>query len=98
LLTSELATTPVPQARPHLALAMELDGPRVRVQVADGGVDPPRARPVPRTNDADGGDAQSVPDAPGGLGLALVTALATRWGFEQRRGDGKVVWFELAAS
>jgi anti-sigma regulatory factor (Ser/Thr protein kinase) len=31
---------------------------------------------------------------PGGLGLAIVERLASRWGAE-RSPDGKVVWFEL---
>lgn len=90
LLTSELATNAVRHARTEFALAMEREGARVRVQVADGNDDTPQARPMRDR------DRAAASDAPGGLGLALVTALATRWGFERRPGDGKVVWFELA--
>lgn len=101
LLTSELATNAVRHARTEFGLAMERDGPRVRVQVADGSTDTPHARPAAgaeTTDAADSARTDDAPSAPGGLGLALVTALSARWGFEQRRGDGKVVWFELAAA
>jgi anti-sigma regulatory factor (Ser/Thr protein kinase) len=101
LLTSELATNAVRHARTEFALAIERDGPRVRVQVADGSADTPRAGPTARADSADAADGTrtgDAPNAPGGLGLAVVTALSSRWGFEQRRGDGKVVWFELAAA
>ena len=34
--------------------------------------------------------------APRGRGMRLVEAIATRWGVEEH-GEGKAVWFELAA-
>lgn len=84
LLTTELAANAVRHSRTdHIELTVEWEDSRVRVAVADGS-------PVPPT--------VMHPDlmAPGGRGLQLVDALATRWGFE-RRADGKVVWFELCA-
>ena len=91
LLTSELATNAVQHAHTEFALAMEREGACVRVEVADGSARTPHARTMP------GEDPADPQGTPGGLGLALVTALATRWGFAQYRGGGKVVWFELAA-
>ncbi|HZR14231.1 MAG TPA: ATP-binding protein [Acidimicrobiia bacterium] len=91
LLTSELATNAVRHARTRFRLSVERDGPCLRVEVTDASDEPRRVSPSDPLHDP-------VTPEPGGLGLALVTALATRWGFEQRRGDGEVVWFELAAS
>ncbi|NAZ82945.1 SpoIIE family protein phosphatase [Kineococcus sp. R8] len=57
----------------------------VRVVVQDGNPDPPVLRHVGA-------------EATGGRGVALVDALATRWGYEPlpSPGVGKTVWFELA--
>jgi serine/threonine-protein kinase RsbW len=56
----------------------------VRVDVDDGNPDPPQLRHV---------GAEST----GGRGVALVDALATRWGYAPLRPPrvGKAVWFEL---
>ena len=56
----------------------------LRVEVADFSSEPPRLG---------GFDL----DAMSGRGLALVEALADRWGVETHR-SGKCVWFELADS
>ena len=37
------------------------------------------------------------PDSPGGRGLAIVEAIARRWGWSADPAGGKEVWFEVAA-
>ena len=54
----------------------------VEIRVTDGGAD---GAPLPRT---------AAPDAQDGRGLAIVDALAVRWGV-QRDGLGQCVWAEL---
>ena len=54
----------------------------VEIRVTDGGAD---RQPLPRT---------AGPDAQDGRGLAIVAALAVRWGVE-RDGLGQCVWAEL---
>ncbi|WP_025618086.1 ATP-binding protein [Salinispora cortesiana] len=57
-------------------------GPRIRLQVTDGGA------PVePRIRAVD-------PDAPDGRGLHIVAALSSRWGID-RDGLGQSVWAEF---
>lgn len=57
-------------------------GPRIRLQVTDGGAPVgPRVRPV-------------EPDAPDGRGLHIVAALSSRWGVD-RDGLGQSVWAEF---
>lgn len=84
LLTTELAANAVRHATvDRFYLTLHCDADRVRVEVADGSLEPPVVlRPDPM--------------ATSGRGLQLVDALADRWGFE-RREHGKVVWFELAS-
>lgn len=60
-----------------------VDGDAVEVRVTDGGS--PRQQPQVRT---------VRPDSLDGRGLAIVAALATRWGVE-RDGLGQSVWAEL---
>jgi anti-sigma regulatory factor (Ser/Thr protein kinase) len=91
LLTSELVTNVVRHARTQLTLVLRLES-AVRVEVHDGVAatrafreilaEPPTA--VPATS-------------PGGRGLGLVSALASRFGLDDDPGawGGKVVWFEL---
>lgn len=57
-------------------------GPRVRLQVTDGG-----ALTEPRLRAID-------PDAPDGRGLRIVAGLSTRWGID-RDGLGQNVWAEF---
>jgi anti-sigma regulatory factor (Ser/Thr protein kinase) len=91
LLTSELVTNVVRHARTHLTLAVRTE-PVVRVEVHDGVAATRAFRAIlaePPT---------SVPaTSPGGRGLGLVSALATRFGLDDNPGEwhGKVVWFEL---
>ena len=84
LLTSELVTNGVRHARTPLALWVEWDGHSVRVALKDRDRRPPQPRP----ND---------PKEPGGLGLAIIDAVASRWGYEREADGAKVVWFELEA-
>lgn len=63
-------------------LSWSIEPPEVRVRVTDGGSgQAPLARPA-------------SPDAVDGRGLAIVAALALRWGFEADR-DGRCVWADL---
>jgi anti-sigma regulatory factor (Ser/Thr protein kinase) len=85
LLTSELVTNAVRHGAsdPHesiLLSARRTDG-TVRVEVCDEGLTAFDAEP-------DGTDLME----PGGNGLVLVEALASRWGVN--RGQPKCVWFE----
>lgn len=81
LLTSELVTNAVLHGRSEVCVEIEATGLGVRVSV----IDENSRRPVIVAED---------PDALDGRGLALVDALASRWGVEERR-IGKAVWFEL---
>ena len=83
LLVSELVTNSVRHAGGSaIALAVEIDARRARVEVADagGGFRPPPA-PVP-------GEAR-----PSGWGLYLVERFSDRWGVS-REGHTRV-WFEI---
>ncbi len=84
LLTSELVTNAVLHGRSEVCVEVGVADGRVRVAV----VDENSRRPAPVPED---------PDALDGRGLALVDALADRWGVEERSG-GKAVWFELGLS
>lgn len=81
VITSELVTNAVLHARTAITLRVEVKGPTVRIEVFDENPRLPVVAPCP-------------PDATSGRGLALVTALATSWGMENRAG-GKVVWAEV---
>lgn len=80
LLTSELAANAVLHARTPFSLEVNAVDGFVRVVVTDGGGGTPAiADPQPEV---------------GGLGLRLVSTVATRWG-TGRDGDETSVWFEL---
>ncbi|GGZ79764.1 hypothetical protein GCM10010389_16770 [Streptomyces echinoruber] len=64
-------------------LAVSVDGARLRIEVHD-----PDVRALPAVVRADA-------ESEGGRGLALVDAVAERWGV-QPGPDGKVTWCELA--
>lgn len=83
LMVSELVTNAVVHAASGVSLRVH-PGPVTRIEVEDEGG--PLAGPivVPARDDL----------GPGGLGLAIVDALATRWGTDQAP-LGKIVWFEL---
>lgn len=83
LLTGELVSNAVVHGPPGdpVTVRVRIDGPVVRVMVSDmGGGVPTVGHPEPT--------------APSGRGLALVEALATAWGTQNRPG-GKTVWFEV---
>ena len=82
LLVSELVTNAVVHARSGVRVTVHVDAHWVRVEVEDQGPGRPTVRPFMR-------------DQPTGLGLDVVKELATDWGTE-RRGQCKVVWFEIA--
>lgn len=82
LLTSELVATAVRHARPGpVRLCVDGEPRRVQVQVSDS------SDTVPVVGALDGA-------ATSGRGLAMVQALASRWGVTVAR-PGKVVWFVL---
>jgi len=82
LLTSELVTNVVLHASTPMVLAVSLTSTQVlRVEVTDLAPDRPLRPRLPGTSTE-------------GRGLALVAALASRWGVEPREG-GKTVWVEL---
>ena len=85
LLTSEVLTNAVVHTRAHerIALTAHQGADCVRVEVTDTDVTLPVVRP---------GSA----GRPGGNGMRIVDALATRWGIELHPGRGKTVWFEAA--
>ena len=83
LLVSETVTNALVHAGPsEISLELVRLPGRLRIAVSDGTVAPLSRRNV-------GNDEE------GGRGLALLDALATRWGCETDPG-GKTVWFELA--
>ncbi|HUF32009.1 MAG TPA: ATP-binding protein [Acidimicrobiales bacterium] len=81
LVISEMATNAVLHAATDFEVRVDVFSDRLRVEVADGD----RRVPVRRQSDL----AQ-----PGGLGMVVVEACATRWGVGDREG-GKVVWAEF---
>jgi anti-sigma regulatory factor (Ser/Thr protein kinase) len=81
LLTSELVTNAVLHGRSDVCIEVEVLDPVVRISVFDEN----SRHPAPVGED---------PDALDGRGLALVDALAERWGVEDRP-LGKAVWFEI---
>jgi len=82
LLVSEVATNAVLHTYGLKLGVRVLDhGLRLRVEVFDGSP----TLPVPRT---------ARPNDMDGRGLALVEALAVRWGTDGRP-DGKTIWFEI---
>ncbi|MFJ7494688.1 ATP-binding protein [Streptomyces sp. NPDC097727] len=87
LLVAELAANAarhgrVPGRNFELRLLYEHAANAVHVEVSD--THPRRPDPTTAT--------MADPDADGGRGLALVEAIAHRWGVEDRTGPGKTVW------
>jgi anti-sigma regulatory factor (Ser/Thr protein kinase) len=82
LIVSELATNAVMHAKSAYLVLVRLRADRVQVAVADS--DP--TLPEPRTVDA---------NEPGGRGLRIVAAVASRWGATGIEHDGKIVWCEV---
>ncbi|UUU33645.1 ATP-binding protein [Streptomyces sp. CA-210063] len=67
-------------------LAVSMNGTRLRIEVHD-----PDARALPTLLNA----TDAAPEAESGRGMALVNAVAARWGV-QPHADWKVTWCELA--
>jgi anti-sigma regulatory factor (Ser/Thr protein kinase) len=91
LLTSELVANVVRHAQTDLTVAVRFDE-YVRIEVHDGGAATEAFRELLAAAPT------SVPaDSPGGRGLGLVRALASRFGLADEPGvwNGKIVWFEL---
>ncbi|HZD02116.1 MAG TPA: response regulator [Actinomycetes bacterium] len=82
LLTSELVTNAIVHTGSEVDVVVRLTGEAARVEVTDRSDVPPAPRAAP---DSDGS----------GRGLALVEALARRWGTRRMVGGGKTVWFEV---
>ncbi|MST35040.1 GAF domain-containing protein, partial [Acidimicrobiaceae bacterium USS-CC1] len=86
LVVTELVTNAFLHGEPPVRLAIDDDGDSVRVEVTDAGALPPIL-------------VFAGSDAMTGRGLALVAALAGRWGVDPLAGSGgKVVWAELGSA
>ena len=81
---SELVTNACLHARTEIILRYSVGPTVVRVEVTDGNTTRPATADAPD-------------DAIAGRGLAIVGALAARWGVDPV-DDGKAVWFELSIS
>jgi DNA-binding NarL/FixJ family response regulator len=82
LLTSELVTNAIVHAGSEVDVVVRLTGESARVEVTDRSDAPP----APRT---------PAEEESSGRGLALVEALARRWGTRRLVSGGKTVWFEV---
>jgi anti-sigma regulatory factor (Ser/Thr protein kinase) len=83
LLTSELVTNALVHAGSDVDVVVRLTSVLARVEVTD------------RSEVASAPRSSSLEDD-AGRGLALVQALARRWGTSRQPGGGKTVWFEVA--
>ena len=81
LLVSELVTNAIHHGRTTCLLELTATPTVLRAAVADDGGGSPRLR-------------HAGPEDESGRGLAIVDALASRWGV-QPTSEGKVVWFEI---
>lgn len=83
LLVTELVTNAVRHGAGPVRVRTTMAGHRLRVDVADDGVEQPQPQ-------------ASGPTGLGGRGLLIVDSLADRWGVQPATGGaGKAVWFEL---
>ena len=83
LLTTEVVANAVLHGRGPVCIDLTCESGCVRVAVADASPHQPVVRHVGT-------------GATGGRGMALVEALADRWGSAVAPGRGKTVWFELS--
>lgn len=83
LLTSELVTNALVHAGSDVDVVVRLTAVLARVEVTDRS----ELAPAPRSSSLDDDT---------GRGLALVQALARRWGTSRKPGGGKTVWFEVS--
>jgi anti-sigma regulatory factor (Ser/Thr protein kinase) len=82
LIASELVTNAVFHAKTDITVELTAEDGTVHLEVFDGAA----GRPVFLERDD---------DAPGGLGLPIVEALASSWGMRAREGGGKAVWADV---
>lgn len=82
LSVSELLTNAIIHGLPPVVILARIDGQTLRIEIGDGS--PARGTPQ-----------QASATASGGRGLAIVDAVAHRWGIESR-GGGKAVWLEYS--
>lgn len=82
LVVDELVTNAVLHGRGQIRVALDVGDETVRVEVADDSAALPIVRPASETRSH-------------GRGLAIVDALADRWGAEARPSGGKAVWAEI---
>jgi anti-sigma regulatory factor (Ser/Thr protein kinase) len=85
LLLTELVTNAALHAKTDIVIKIELKAACLRLAVTDGS---PRQPVVRHYSD----------HSTTGRGLALVTALASRWGITSHPDGSKTVWVELASS
>ena len=83
LVANEVVTNAILHARTDVRVEIRLEQSCVRVEVSDRADDEPVRRSTPD-------------DATGGRGIALLDAMATRWGVELLPEGGKRVWFDMA--
>jgi len=86
LIASELFTNAVLHGGGEVEIALAVTGGRVRLEVADDG-----GLPVPSEV------RRPAPDAITGRGLAIVDALAQRWGNGRDPAGRTCVWIEVPA-
>ena len=82
LVASELVTNAVRHARTEIVVNVECREDSIYLEVRDGAEARPRIR-------------EASDEAPGGLGLPIVEALASSWGVSVGGGAGKAVWAEV---
>jgi anti-sigma regulatory factor (Ser/Thr protein kinase) len=81
LCTSELVTNALRHARGHCEITVSASQRTIRIEVHDESLELPRPT------------STALQDS--GRGLLIIDALASRWGFEIERGNGKSVWCQL---
>jgi CheY-like chemotaxis protein len=82
LLVSELVTNAIVHAGSDVEVLVRLTGETACVEVTDSSEAPPTPR-------------EAMLDETSGRGLALVEAMARRWGVRRLPDGGKTVWFEV---
>src|SRR4051812_37426069 len=85
LAAAELLANAVQHGSPPVAVQVSGDADRIRIEVQDGSRRPPVRPSSSGTNMT-------------GRGIAMVDALATRWGVDPRPEGGKSVWAEFEAA
>ncbi len=84
LMVSELASNCIRHTDSGFDLTITRTEDEVRVEARDCGGGEPRAR-------------NPAPTDPSGRGLQIIEMLSDAWGYDALPGEGKTVWFRLAA-